>query len=73
MLGFARALGEFGATIVIAGSIPGATRTLAVAIYSFTETGRDGDAAVLIGISAVIAFVALWVSNRLTSHVGAKP
>src|SRR6476619_93026 len=43
MLGFARAIGEFGATIVIAGGIPGATRTLAVAIYSFTETGRDRD------------------------------
>ena len=47
MLGFARAIGEFGATIVIAGSIPGATRTLAVAIYTFTETGRDADAAVM--------------------------
>jgi len=65
MLGFARAIGEFGATIVIAGSIPGATRTLAVAIYSFTETGRDRDAAVLIGISAAVAFAALWISNRL--------
>src|SRR3954471_16269837 len=65
MLGFARAIGEFGATIVIAGSIPGATRTLAVAIYTFTETGRDHDAAVLIGVSAAIAFAALWVSNRL--------
>ena len=56
MLGFARAIGEFGATIVIAGSIPGATRTLAVAIYTFTETGRDRDAALLLGISATIAF-----------------
>ena len=65
MLGFARAIGEFGATIVIAGSIPGATRTLAVAIYSFTETGRDREAALLIGVSAAIAFVALWFSNRL--------
>ena len=73
MLGFARALGEFGATIVIAGSIPGATRTLAVAIYTFTETGRDNDAALLIGISAAIAFAALWVSNRLTSRAGARP
>ena len=75
MLGFARAIGEFGATVVIAGSIPGVTRTLSVAIYSFTETGRDRDAAVLIGISAVIAFVALWISNRLTGRaaLGVRP
>jgi molybdate transport system permease protein len=75
MLGFARAIGEFGATIVIAGSIPGATRTLAVAIYSFTETGRDREAALLIGVSAAIAFVALWFSNRLiaSSASGVRP
>src|SRR5512145_709950 len=48
VLGFARALGEFGATIMVAGSIPGATRTLAVAIYTFTDTGRDRDAAMLV-------------------------
>ena len=41
VLCFARAIGEFGATMMIAGSIPGSTRTLAVAIYSFAETGRD--------------------------------
>src|SRR5215208_4736114 len=63
VLGFARALGEFGATIMIAGSIPGSTRTLAVAIYSFAETGRDREAAVLLAISAVIAFAALCASN----------
>jgi molybdate transport system permease protein len=71
MLGFARAIGEFGATIVIAGSIPGATRTLAVAIYSFTETGRDRDAAILIAISAAVAFGALWISNRLMARAAA--
>jgi molybdate transport system permease protein len=70
MLGFARALGEFGATIVIAGSIPGATRTLSVAIYTFTETGRDREAAALLAISATIAFAALWLSNRLSAGVG---
>ena len=60
VLGFARALGEFGATIMIAGSIPGATRTLSVAIYTFAETGRDREAALLLGVSAAIAFCALW-------------
>jgi molybdate transport system permease protein len=71
VLGFARALGEFGATIMIAGSIPGATRTLSVAIYSFAETGRDRDAAMLLGISAAIAFGALWISTRIASRSGA--
>jgi molybdate transport system permease protein len=70
MLGFARALGEFGATIMIAGSIPGSTRTLAVAIYSLAETGRDGEAAVLVGISAAVAFVALCASNWISSRAG---
>jgi molybdate transport system permease protein len=65
LLGFSRALGEFGATIVVAGSIPGRTRTLAVGIYTFTETGQDGQAAALLAISVAIAFVAVLVSNRL--------
>ena len=72
VLGFARALGEFGATIMIAGSIPGATRTLAVAIYSFTDTGRDREALMLVGVSAAIAFVALWLSNYLSSRAGIR-
>ena len=72
VLGFARALGEFGATIMIAGSIPGATRTLSVAIYSFAETGRDREAALLLGISAAIAFAALWLSTRITSRNGLR-
>lgn len=63
LLAFARALGEFGATIVVAGSIPGETRTLAVAIYSFAETGQDAQALRLVLVSAGIAFVALWAAN----------
>ena len=65
LLGFTRALGEFGATIVVAGSIPGRTRTLAVGIYSFTETGRDDQAAALLLISVAIAFGAVLLANRL--------
>lgn len=65
LLGFSRALGEFGATIVVAGSIPGRTRTLAVGIYSFTETGQDSQAAILLAISVTIAFGAVLISNRL--------
>lgn len=69
LLGFSRALGEFGATIVVAGSIPGRTRTLAVGIYSYTETGQDAQAAVLLVISISIAFAAVLVSNRLARDV----
>ena len=65
MLAFARALGEFGATIMIAGSIPGVTRTLAVAIYSYAETGQDRAAVALLAISTGLAFAALWGANRL--------
>jgi molybdate transport system permease protein len=72
VLGFARALGEFGATIMIAGSIPGVTRTLPVAIYTFTEIGRDREAAALLVISAGIAFAALWLSNHLTTRAGIR-
>jgi molybdate transport system permease protein len=68
VLGFARALGEFGATIMVAGSIPGSTRTLAVAIYSFAETGRDHEAVMLVAISAAIAFVALALANWISSR-----
>jgi molybdate transport system permease protein len=72
VLGFARAIGEFGATIMIAGSIPGMTRTLPVAIYTFAETGRDREAALLLGVSASIAFTALWLSNYLTARAGLR-
>jgi molybdate transport system permease protein len=68
VLGFARALGEFGATIMIAGSIPGATRTLAVAIYSFAETGRDEEAITLVAVSAAIAFAAMWLANWIAAR-----
>jgi len=68
VLAFARALGEFGATIIVAGSIPGATRTLAVAIYGYAETGQDDLALALLLVSVAIAFVALWTANRLVER-----
>lgn len=70
VLGFARAIGEFGATIMIAGSIPGSTRTLAVAIFSLSEIGRTREAAGLVLVCAAIAFAALWWSNRLVWAAG---
>ena len=70
VLGFSRALGEFGATIMIAGAIPGQTRTIAVGIYSLVETGREDAAWVLVAISALLAFGAIYLSNRLLDRRG---
>lgn len=64
LLAFARALGEFGATIMVAGNIPGRTTTLPVAIYSSVLNGDDTHAWTLAGISTVIAFLALWIGQR---------
>jgi len=66
VLGLARSLGEFGATIMIAGNIPGATRTIPLAIYSAVQRpeGLSG-AAVLVAISIAIAAGALAISEWL--------
>jgi len=61
LLAFARAIGEFGATIVVAGNIPGRTTTLSLAIYQLIQLGRDDDAFRLLGMAAAIAFAAVWV------------
>jgi molybdate transport system permease protein len=65
VLAFARSLGEFGATVMVAGSIPGRTRTLSTAIYTYAETGMDRQASVLLIVSAVLSFSAVLYSNRL--------
>jgi molybdate transport system permease protein len=65
ILAFARALGEFGATILVAGNIPGETQTLSLAIYQAVQLGRDRDAFFLVGISVGIAFAAVWTSELL--------
>ena len=62
---FARALGEFGATIMVAGNIPGRTTTLPVAIYQAVENGEDMHAWTLAAVSAAIAFAAVFVSETL--------
>ena len=69
LLGFSRALGEFGATIMLAGALP-STRTIAVAIWGYTETGQEGAATAMLAVSATIAFGALLLSNRLTMSEG---
>lgn len=73
ILGFARALGEFGATIVVAGGIPGQTQTLSVAIFNLTETGREADATVLLAVSVAIAFAAMLAANLIQQRRPSAP
>ncbi len=70
ILGFSRALGEFGATFMVAGNIPGRTRTLAVATYGYAETGQNERAAALLMVSVTVAFAAILLSNRLAQTSG---
>ena len=65
MLAFARSLGDFGATLMVAGNIPGRTQTAAVAIYDATQAGRDTQALTLVLILSTIAFALLYATNRL--------
>jgi len=63
ILAFARALGEFGATILVAGNIPGKTSTLSLSIYGFVQLGQDTAAFRLLAVSVGIAFIAVWMSE----------
>ncbi len=65
LLAFSRALGEFGATILLAGNIPGKTQTLSLAIYSFVQLGKDSAAYTLLGITVALAFLFVWCSEWL--------
>lgn len=75
VLAFSRALGEFGATIMVAGNIPGRTQTLPLAIFHYNQIGRDDRALALVGVTVVLAFVALWsaelVSRRRSGRTAA--
>lgn len=65
LLAFCRALGEFGATILIAGNIPGRTQTLALAIFHRSQVGRDGDALRLVALCCFVALAAVYATERL--------
>jgi molybdate transport system permease protein len=65
LLAFARALGEFGATILVAGNIPGRTQTLSLAIFNFVQTGKDAEAYTLLAITVILAFAFVWLSECL--------
>jgi molybdate transport system permease protein len=66
MLGFAKALGDFGVTLMVAGDIPGETQTASLYIYDQIQAGRDGDAATTSLVLTAIAVTILYVVNRLT-------
>ncbi len=65
LLAFARALGEFGATIMVAGNIPGKTATLSLTIFQAVQLGEDAHAFRLLGVSVILAFAAVWISEYL--------
>jgi molybdate transport system permease protein len=70
LLAGARALGEFGATIVVAGAIPGRTETLAVAIYQRIQLGRDAEATALLLVSLAVALAATAAAEALGARAG---
>src|SRR5271170_4878935 len=67
-IAFARSLGEFGVTLMVAGNIPGRTQTVAVAIYDAVESSNGATARVLVLIVSAVALAILTLANRLTSN-----
>lgn len=65
MLAFARAMGEFGATLMIAGSIPGRTQTISIAIYEAVQAGQDAMANFLVLVTSIVCISVLVASGRL--------
>ncbi len=65
-LSFARSLGDFGITIMVAGNIPGQTQTLSVAIYDAVESGNGHLARVLVAVVSITAIALLWPSSFLS-------
>ena len=65
VLAFARSLGDFGATLMVAGNIPGRTQTAAVAIYDAVESGNTLLARTLVLLISAIGILVAWMANRL--------
>ncbi|USX19023.1 molybdate ABC transporter permease subunit [Oxalobacteraceae bacterium OTU3REALA1] len=68
LLAFARSMGEFGATLMVAGSIPGKTQTLSIAVYEAVQAGQDDNANLLVIITSVVCVVVLIAANKLTPN-----
>ena len=65
LLVFARSLGEFGATLMVAGSIPGRTQTLSIAVYEAVQAGQDDTANFLVAITSITCIAVLLAAGRL--------
>ena len=65
MLSFARAMGEFGATLMVAGSLPGRTQTLSIAVYEAVQAGKDDVANFLVVVTSIVCISILLGSGRL--------
>jgi molybdate transport system permease protein len=65
LLAFARALGEFGATLMVAGSIPGRTQTLSIAVYEAVQAGQDDTANFLVALTSMTCIAVLLSAGRL--------
>lgn len=65
LLVFARSLGEFGATLMVAGSIPGRTQTLSIAVYEAVQAGQDDTANFLVALTSITCIVVLLAAGRL--------
>ena len=64
MMAFARAMGEFGATLMVAGNLPGKTQTLSLAVYDAMQSGNDQAATMLVIIISTVCLAILVVSSR---------
>jgi len=69
LLVFARSLGEFGATLMVAGSIPGRTQTLSIAVYEAVQAGQDDTATFLVVLTSLTCIVVLLAAGRLAPRV----
>jgi len=65
MLAFARAMGEFGATLMIAGNLPGKTQTLSLAVYDAVQAGKDSLATTLVLITSIVCVLVLVSSGKI--------
>ncbi|MFZ2089473.1 MAG: molybdate ABC transporter permease subunit [Desulfobaccales bacterium] len=65
MLAFARAMGEFGATLMVAGNLPGKTQTLSLAVYTAVQTGNDRLAAFLVVLTSAVCLTILLATGKL--------
>jgi molybdate transport system permease protein len=64
MMAFARSMGEFGATLMVAGNLPGKTQTLSIAVYDAVQAGNDAGATVLVLLISVVCITILVVSSK---------